>query len=170
MLTLLRTYNFLKSFIRNKLDPRGDRLFTLGYERLDVANFLEILKNSNIQTLVDVREIPISRKQGFSRDELKEICSNHSLQYIHFRELGSPTWLRRKLKIDGNYDFFFKRYKSYLKNNGGRDFIEEVSRLAMSKRTCLLCFEKDYKICHRKIVASEAKKANGDGLEIVHLF
>lgn len=167
---LLRIYNPLKSFIRNKLDSRGKRLFTLGYERLDIANFLEILKNSDIQTIVDIREIPISRKQGFSQNELREICRRHSLQYIHFKKLGSPTWLRRKLRVDGDYDFFFRRYREYLKNNGGREFVARINKLATDKPTCLLCFERDHKACHRKIVASEIKKINGNGLEIVHLL
>jgi len=169
MSIFLGIYNSFKSFILDGLDFRRDRLFTIGYESLDVNSFLKILKNSDIQTLIDIREIPISRKRGFSQNELEEICKKHDLQYVHFRELGSPTWLRQKLRADRDYGFFFNQYRHYIKNNGGRKFVVEINKLAADRPTCLLCFEKDYKMCHRKVVASEVKKINGNGLKIVHL-
>ena len=42
-------------------------LYTLGYEGLDVAAFIACLKRAAVRQVVDVREIPFSRKPGFSK-------------------------------------------------------------------------------------------------------
>ena len=42
------------------------KLFTIGYEGTDFPDFLETLKEVKADVLLDVREIPISRRKGFS--------------------------------------------------------------------------------------------------------
>jgi hypothetical protein len=42
-------------------------LFTVGYERRTVDGMIEILKDAGVRTLLDVRELPLSRRQGFPK-------------------------------------------------------------------------------------------------------
>lgn len=42
-------------------------LLTIGYEGRKIDEFIERLKEFNISRLIDVREIPFSRKPGFSK-------------------------------------------------------------------------------------------------------
>ena len=42
-------------------------LFTIGYEDKIIDNFISELKNNNIEKVVDVRELPLSRKKGYSK-------------------------------------------------------------------------------------------------------
>jgi len=37
------------------------------------------------------------------------------------------------------------------------------------EKVALLCYEKDPETCHRKIVANEVMKKDGNGLKIKHL-
>ena len=46
-------------------------LATIGYEGLKPEDFLGKLKENNVSVLVDVRQNPISRKQGFSKSRLE---------------------------------------------------------------------------------------------------
>ena len=46
-------------------------LYTIGYEGLSLPRFITILQNYHIHTLVDVRELPLSRKPGFSNGKIK---------------------------------------------------------------------------------------------------
>lgn len=39
--------------------------YTIGYEGSRVEDFLRVLKQAGIETLIDVRDLPLSRKRGF---------------------------------------------------------------------------------------------------------
>jgi uncharacterized protein (DUF488 family) len=48
--------------------------------------------------------------------------------------------------------------------------INELCEILNSgKRIALLCFEHDAQKCHRKILADEIKKIDGNGLEVKHI-
>ncbi len=40
-------------------------LFTIGYEGVQFADFLQRLKAAGVDIVVDVRELPLSRRRGF---------------------------------------------------------------------------------------------------------
>jgi hypothetical protein len=42
-------------------------LFTRGYEGLTNEGFIARLQTAQVKTVVDVRELPLSRKKGFSK-------------------------------------------------------------------------------------------------------
>ncbi len=42
-------------------------LYTLGYEGLSLAEFFDRLAQAGVSRLVDVRELPLSRRPGFSK-------------------------------------------------------------------------------------------------------
>src|SRR3546814_18445605 len=42
-------------------------LYTIGYEGSDLANFLLTLQQCGIKSVIVVREVPLSRKRGFSK-------------------------------------------------------------------------------------------------------
>jgi uncharacterized protein (DUF488 family) len=46
------------------------QVFTIGYEGRDIDEFVICLKDFNITRLIDVRELPLSRKRGFSKSTL----------------------------------------------------------------------------------------------------
>ena len=45
-------------------------LFTIGYEGAVIKDFIETLRAFDIKVLVDIREVPVSRKRGFSKNAL----------------------------------------------------------------------------------------------------
>jgi len=158
----------LKSVIQYFWRQKKDRyLYTLGYQDLKLEDFVSRLKETNIKTLVDVREVAWSRKKGFSKSQLEETLRQNRINYIHVRELGSPRELRKKVKETSDYGSFFEGYTSYIATRKK----ELISLLEMVDKTvcCLMCFEKDVETCHRKIVASEVKRIDSNGLRVVHL-
>lgn len=141
--------------------------YTLGYEGLKSEEFVTRLKETHVKTLVDVREVPWSRKKGFSKSQLEKTLSSNGITYVHVKELGSPRDLRKKVKETSDYKSFFEGYLSYVSTRN----TELNSVLDMVNKTvcCLMCYEKDPETCHRKIVASEVKKIDGNGLQVIHL-
>ncbi len=142
-------------------------LYTIGYEGKSIDGFISHLKQSGISTLVDVREIPISRKKGFSKTILSQHLKEHNIEYLHFKELGSPRELRKKVYVDNDYEYFFKEYSKYVKTR--LNIIEKLYGIITSEICCLMCFEKEPQYCHRSIVAEEIKNRDGNGLKINHL-
>ncbi len=142
-------------------------LYTIGYEGKSIDGFINHLKQEGISTLVDVREIPISRKKGFSKTILSQHLKKNNIEYVHFKKLGSPKLLRKKVFVDNDYNYFFKEYSKYLKTQ--IDIIEELYQTILSETCCLMCFEKEAEYCHRKIVAEEIKNRDGNGLKIKHI-
>jgi len=140
-------------------------IFTIGYEGLDIENFLALLRLGNVETVVDIRELPLSRKRGFSKNGLREILSANGFHYRHISELGCPKPIRDQYRQDGDWQRYTKDFKRYLAGKG--EIIAELSEMAEASRCALLCFEANYRMCHRSFVAAAVQHASG--AEVQHL-
>lgn len=138
---------------------RPPTLFTLGYEGLVLDEFIRRLEEAGVQTVVDVRELPLSRKRGFSKKAFGEALAQAGIAYIHMPALGCPRDVRDAYRADGDWNAYLRRFRAYLKGQG-----EAVRALAvLSRKTvaCLVCFESDFTRCHRSLVADAAAQAGG---------
>ncbi|MBN1764321.1 MAG: DUF488 domain-containing protein [Sedimentisphaerales bacterium] len=139
-------------------------LFTVGYEGYHIDGFIAHLKNHSINCLLDVREIPLSRKKGFSKSALAQRLQKEKITYLHLKALGSPKPIRNKLKENGDYGSFFKKMNEHLNNE--TETIEEAYHYIVQKKCCLMCFEHPAHNCHRIAVANKIKERDGNGLVI----
>ena len=64
------------------------KIYTVGYEGLDIDSFLSLLAENDIETVVDVREMPLSRKPGFSKKSLEAVLNLSGREYVHMVALG----------------------------------------------------------------------------------
>lgn len=143
-------------------------VFTIGYEGLSIEQFVDKIKEYGINSVVDVREYPISRKKGFSKTKLSEVLHENDIEYYHFRKLGSPKKIRDELRKTKNYFKFFMEYESYL-NTLEDDTLENVTSISKNEKTCLMCYEHDSNHCHRKIVAKHISKLTNGDIVIKHI-
>lgn len=127
-------------------------IFTIGYEGANIASVLNALLENNVQTLVDVRLTPLSRKAGFSKTALSEHLQSVGIDYVHFKQLGCPNPIRNQYKIDSDWNKYTKAYKRYLATQD--DSVLDLTGLSFSSNCCLLCFERDASFCHRSFVAN----------------
>lgn len=126
------------------------RLFTIGYEGATLSDFLSTLKQSKIDLLLDVRELPLSRRKGFSKTALREALASQDIDYRHERRLGSPKPVRQRLYQDGDYKTFFRDFGKHLKDQ--QDLLDDLAD-ELTGNIVLVCYEKDYRTCHRTAVA-----------------
>jgi uncharacterized protein (DUF488 family) len=143
------------------------RLFTIGYEGTDLIAFLECLQENAVECLIDVREVPFSRKKGFSKTPLSHALEARGIRYVHLKELGSPTAVREELRSGGDYGKFFKEIEKYLDTR--REDIEQAYSYVDRMTCCLMCYERLAAMCHRKVVVKKIKERDGNGLEVTHL-
>lgn len=130
-------------------------VFTIGYEGLDIDAFMSLLAEHGIDTVVDVRELPLSRKPGFSKKALANVLNLSGREYVHMVDLGCPKPVRDRYREDGNWKRYTDGFMKYLKTQD--DAIAELSSLAASSNCALLCYEADSNFCHRSMVANAVK-------------
>lgn len=63
--------------LSNRPRPHTPTLFTLGYEGLVIDAFIARLQAAQVKTVVDVRELPLSRKKGFSEISILLSIASH---------------------------------------------------------------------------------------------
>jgi len=126
-------------------------VFTIGYEGLDIDDFMTLLSEHDIETVVDVREIPLSRKPGFSKNALANVLNLSGREYVHMVELGCPKLIRDGYHKDGDWTWYTARFLDHLKTQDSA--IAELSDLVRSSTCALLCYEADFNFCHRSMVA-----------------
>lgn len=127
-------------------------VFTIGYEGLDIDAFMSLLIKHGIETVVDVREMPLSRKPGFSKKALAGVLNLSGFEYVHMVELGCPKPVRDRYRADGNWKRYTEGFLQYLKTQEAA--IAELSAMVTTSNCALLCYEADYNFCHRSMVAN----------------
>jgi uncharacterized protein (DUF488 family) len=127
------------------------KLLTIGYEGADFSDFLETLEVLGVTTLLDIRELPMSRRRGFAKTALIQGLGTKNITYRHEPRLGSPRSIRHQLREDGNYKRFFKEFDKYLATQ--EDLLETLAS-ELTGTVVLLCYERDHSECHRNSVAA----------------
>jgi uncharacterized protein (DUF488 family) len=140
-------------------------LFTFGYEGLTIDTFIARLIAAGVKTIVDVRELPLSRKKGFSKNSFSAALSEHGIAYLHAPALGCPKPIRNQYKVDGNWRTYTRDFLAYVATQEAP--IQELVKISRATTACLVCFEADFSMCHRTFVAREARQRGGP--TVMHL-
>lgn len=143
-------------------------LMTIGYEGMTLGQFFRLLRHGEVETLVDVRELPLSRKPGFSKSALSAAVASHGLSYAHAASLGCPRDIRHAFRADGDWARYTQRFAEYMETQGGA--IAQLAERVQAERCCLLCFEADPNFCHRSFVADRVATTVGRSLTVTHLM
>lgn len=128
------------------------KLFTIGYTGYSISDFVATLREHGVECLLDIRELPVSRKAGFSKSSLRQHLEEAGIEYHHLRWLGSPRALRHEVRESGDYVHFFSGVHDHLECTESAEELLEAVRLARKRRSCLMCCCPDWQFCHRKCV------------------
>jgi uncharacterized protein (DUF488 family) len=133
---------------------------TIGYERLGFPAFVEALQDAGVETVIDVRDLPNSRRAGFSKTNLKAGLARVGVDYVHLKALGTPKTGREANKR-GDWDNFWPIVDEALSTPEAGLALEQAAVIAKAKRACLLCLEHDWKSCHRARVCDLLAQRHG---------
>ena len=132
-------------------------LYTIGYEGAEISQFLSTLQACGIQRVIDIRDVPVSRKPGFSKASLCSALEKQGIGYAHLKPLGDPKAGRDAMRR-GDYSAFAEIYNTHLALESGQQALQDAVEMAREEIVVLLCFERSPKECHRTIVANEMSK------------
>jgi uncharacterized protein (DUF488 family) len=141
-------------------------VFTIGYETATVDSLVERLIEAGVQRVVDVRELPLSRRKGFSKTQLSDALSEAGISYTHVRALGNPK-ANRELYKGGNVTEGARSYRAQLRGEASFAVSDLASSLS-EHRTCLLCLEESPANCHRALIAERLSELHPQ-ITVIHL-
>lgn len=152
----------------DQLDKTTIELGSIGYERFKTsAEFATTLARHGITRLIDVRELPISRKAGFAKTALAEALAAEGIEYIHERGLGNPREFRDLYKA-GDAERGRAAYKRFLLEERV-EALRRIVPLIESSATALMCLEHDSVVCHRDVIFEALRQELGLSLAVRQL-
>lgn len=144
---------------------KARKLFTIGYEQTPAKAVLDELQRAGVKLLVDVRAIASSRRPGFSKSQLAAGLDERGISYLHLRGLGTPKDGRLAAR-SGDMKALSKIYHAHLKTPQAREEMDELATLVeMAGPVCILCYERDHNVCHRKFIAEIIEDREGVKIE-----
>ena len=135
-------------------------LFTIGYQKTLLKDVVSTLAAARVATLIDVRDRPISRRPGFSKRQLAAAIEEAEMGYVHLQALGTPP----EGRLAGRrreWDRFWGIVEERLTRPEAELALQEAGEIAEAAPSCLLCYEADWQICHRRRVAEILAERHG---------
>lgn len=141
-------------------------LFTIGYEKTAQRDVIAVLLAAGVKVLLDVRDRPISRRAGFSKRQLAAALDEAGIAYVGMRALGTPPE-GRLANRRRDWPRFWAIVEDRLATAEAELDLQGAAEIARRTPACLLCYEADWRICHRRRVAELLQQRHG--FEVRHL-
>ena len=139
---------------------------TIGHGTRPAEELVAIVLEAGVQTLVDVRRFPGSRRNPqFGRAALEATLAGVGIGYRHAEELGG-----RRSGEPGEERFACIRvaaFRSYAARMGTERWQSALAAALAEPSPCFMCAETLWVRCHRRLIA-ELVAARGD--EVTHLL
>ena len=124
------------------------------------------LRGAGVTRLIDVREVPWSRRSEYAKTALTDSLAEAGIEYIHLKGLGNPKPGRDAAK-SGDLATYRRIFSAHLETPAARADLEKLAELAGEAPSCLMCYEADPTRCHRSMVVDALNKMAA--FEVRHL-
>jgi uncharacterized protein (DUF488 family) len=132
-------------------------IFTIGHSTRTIAEFVALLRQVDVDLLVDVRSIPRSRATPqFNLDVLPVSLAEVGIGYQHLRALGGRRHHPKGAPPSTNMLWrvlAFRNYADYAETDAFRAGFTELLAIALTHRCAVMCAEAVWWRCHRRIIA-----------------
>ena len=143
-------------------------LYTIGHSTRTLEALIGALGAHQIQTLVDIRAFPRSRRlPQCNRDSLHQTLPAAGIRYLWMKALGG--YRKKTLEESPNVALrnqSFRNYADYMLTPDFDRAMSELLEYAASSRTAYRCAEHLYFRCHRMLVSD---RLVAQGHEVLHI-
>ncbi len=130
------------------------KIYSIGHSKHAIDTFIAMLKEQDIEMLVDVRRFPGSRfNPQFNKNKLKESLEQEGIQYISMVELGGRRDPVPESVNRGWEEPAFQGYADYMQTGDFEYALKELLIHAAAHRTAYMCAEADFHSCHRRLLS-----------------
>jgi uncharacterized protein (DUF488 family) len=139
-------------------------IYTIGHGRRPVEELLECLREAGVETLVDVRRFPGSRRNPqFNREALAASLDEAGIAYRHAVELGG-----RRSGEPGEERFAcLGLFSGYAARMSQPEWQEALAAALAEPQPCFMCAETPWQRCHRRLISELLVARRHD---LVHLI
>ncbi|QDZ00234.1 DUF488 domain-containing protein [Nitratireductor mangrovi] len=149
----------------------GSAAFTIGHSNRTLPTFKQMLLETSVDLVVDVRRFPGSRSNpSFNAKVLTPELQPHGIGYTHCASLGG---LRSKVAdIPSEENGFwnnrsFHNYADFARTDEFQSALLQLLGLCREHRCALMCAEAVWWRCHRRIIADHLIAR---GISVFHIM
>jgi uncharacterized protein (DUF488 family) len=145
------------------------KVFTVGHSNRSFEDFLSLLKEFEICVVADIRRYPSSRKfPHLNRQVLLKLLSKQNIRYIWLEALGGRRHAGKNDKSPnaGLESPGFRNYADHMATDDFSSAFKELLSTAAKSRTAVMCAEKLYWKCHRRLLSDYL---TAQGVEVEHI-
>jgi len=142
---------------------------TVGYERTSIGEFVDGMRKFGVKRVLDIRELPLSRKEGFSKRALRQQLEAVGIDYMHLKHLGDPKPGRDAAR-SGQIAEFKRIFYAHMHTEAAKQALALAAELASELPSVLLCYERSFSCCHRAIVAEALKSVYGFRIQHIDIL
>jgi uncharacterized protein (DUF488 family) len=129
-------------------------VLTVGHSTRPIDDFIALLKAHGVETVVDVRTVPKSRRNPqFGQDALPHSLANAGIGYSHMPALGGLRRARPDSPNAGWRNASFRGYADHMQTPQFAQALTQVMQRAGQERLALMCAEAVPWRCHRSLIA-----------------
>lgn len=141
-----------------------NKIYTIGFTKKTLEDFITRLKKAGVQRIVDIRLNNSSQLAGFAKSpDLEYILKQFGIEYISVKSLAPDKELLGKYRKDKDWSEYEVGFKALMDARKGKEILDTLQ--LDEKVSCFLCSEDKPEKCHRRLVAEMLK----NDYEIAHL-
>ncbi len=149
--------------------PKPPIIFTIGHSTHPIEEFLALLGQHRIATLVDVRSFPGSKRwPQFNQDQISASLQRAAIEYLWMKRLGGR---RHGVRADSPHTAWehpaFRSYADYTESADFATGLAELMQIAGRARTAYMCSEGLWWRCHRRIISDHL---SARGWDVEHIM
>ena len=146
----------------------SDTIWTIGHSTRSADELNQLLTAHAIEAVVDVRSFPGSRRYPqFNKSELGAALQRVGILYAHNPQLGGRRRPSPQSKNTAWRNASFRAYADHIETEEFQKGIEELLKIASSKRSAIMCAEAVWWRCHRSLIADFLK---AKGVTVIHIL
>lgn len=143
-------------------------VFTIGHSNRSIDDFVALLRENGVETLVDIRTIPKSlHNLQFGQDRLPESLASEGIDYRHMADLGGLRKTSPSSVNTGWRNTSFRGYADYMQTDAFTQAVEELVDLGRGSTTAIMCAEAVPWRCHRSLVGDALLVRGVDVIDIM---
>jgi len=140
------------------------KIFSIGHSNHSTDKFISLLKDSEVNMVVDVRSAPFSRMfPQFNQEALRKSLSDHEIGYLFLGDQIGGRSNDPDDYLDGQV-----MYKALATKEAFKTGINRLSEGSVRYQIAIMCSEKEPLDCHRTLLVSEALAVNGVVVSHIH--
>lgn len=127
---------------------------TIGHSNRTIEEFIALLWTNEVAEVIDVRTIPRSRHNPqFNLDALPASLAAAGIEYSHREGLGGLRHAHADSPNMAWHNASFRGYADYMQSAEFANNVDDIVKLAASRRCALMCAEAVPWRCHRSLIS-----------------